>query len=135
MKASISFPELQSILLEKAQQNMSFAHVDEKTIRVTYPLNLGIIKKDISADLTLLDMEGSNMLVGVDAGMGTDTALGTILGLLRNKIPEGLIEKLPDRQLALHLDKIEQLKAVFDAIEVEDIRVLKEGIEVEGGLK
>jgi len=135
MKASISFPELQSILLEKAQQNMSFAHVDEKTIRVTYPLNLGIIKKDISADLTLLDMEGSNMLVGVDAGMGTDTALGTILGLLRNKIPEGLIEKLPDRQLALHLDKIEQLKAVFDAIEVEDIHVLKEGIEVEGGLK
>jgi hypothetical protein len=135
MKASISFPELQSILLEKAQQNMSFAHVDEKTIRVTYPLNLGIIKKDISADLTLLDMEGSNMLVGVDAGMGTDTALGTILGLLRNKIPEGLIEKLPDRQLALHLDKIEQLKAVFDAIEVEDIHVLKEGIEMEGGLK
>ena len=135
MKASISFPELQSILLEKAQQNMSFAHVDEKTIRVTYPLNLGIIKKDISADLTLLDMEGSNMLVGVDAGMGTDTALGTILGLLRNKIPEGLIEKLPDRQLALHLDKIEQLKAVFDAIEVEDIHVLMEGIEVEGGLK
>lgn len=135
MKASISFPEIQSILLEKAQQNISFAHVDEKTIRVTYPLNLGILKKDISADLTLLDLEGSNMLVGVDAGMGTDTALGSILGLLHNKIPEGLIEKLPDRQLALHLDKIEQLKAVFDAIEVEDVHVLKEGIEVEGGLK
>ena len=135
MKASISFPELQSILLEKAQQNITFAHVDDKTIRVTYPLNLGIIKKDISADVTLLDMDGSDLVLGVDAGMGTDTALGSILALLRNKIPEGMIEKLPDRQLALHLDKVEQLKSVFDAIQVEDVHFLREGIEVEGGLK
>ena len=135
MKASISFPELQSILQEKAEQNISFAFVDDKTIRVTYPLELGIIKKDISANLSIIDMEGSNLLVGVDAGFGTDTALGTILSLLKNKIPEGLIEKRPDRQLMLHLDQIEQVKTVFDAIQVDDIHVLTNGLEVEGGLK
>ena len=135
MKASISFPELQSILQEKTDQNISFAFVDEKTINVTYPLNLGIIKKNISADLTIVEMEGSNLLVKVDAGRGTDTLLGTALSLLKNKIPEGLIEKQSEGMLLLRLGQIEQVKTVFDAIQVDDIHVLGDGLEVEGGLK
>lgn len=136
MKASISFPELQSILQEKIEQNIGFSFVDDKTVKVTYPLNIGgIIKKDISADLTILEMVGSDLLVKLDAGMGTDTLMNTVLSILHNKIPEGLIEKRPDRQLMLHLGSIEQVKTVFDAIKVDDIHVLTEGLEVEGGLK
>ena len=135
MKASISFPELQEILQEKTDQNISFSFVDEKTISVTYPLNLGIIKKNISADLTIVEMEGSDLLVKVDAGRGTDTLLGTALSLLKNKIPEGLIEKQSEGMLLLHLGQIEQVKTVFDAIHVDDIHVLDDGLEVEGGLK
>ena len=135
MKASISFPELQTILQEKTEQNISFAFVDEKTVNVTYPLNLGIIKKNLSADLTIVDMEGSNLLVKVDAGRGTDTLLGTALSLLKNKIPEGLIEKQPEGMLLLHLGQIEQVKTVFDAIQVDDIHVLSDALEVEGGMK
>jgi hypothetical protein len=135
MKASISFPELQSILQEKTEQNISFAFVDPKTIRVTYPLNLGFMKKDISANLTILEMVGSDLLVKLDAGMGTDTLMSTVLSLLHNKLPAGLIEKCPDRQLMLHLGQIEQVKTVFDAIQVDDIHVLDSGLELEGGLK
>ena len=135
MKASISFPELQTILQEKTEQNISFAFVDEKTVNVTYPLNLGIIKKNLSADLTIVDLDGSNLLVKVDAGRGTDTLLGTALSLLKNKIPEGLIEKQPEGMLLLHLGQIEQVKTVFDAIQVDDIHVLSDALEVEGGLK
>ncbi len=135
MKASISFPELQSILLEKTEQNIGFSYVDYRTVRVTYPLNLDIIKKDVAADLSIVEMKGSDLLVKVDAGRGTDTLLGTALGLLKNKIPEGLIEKRPEGLLMLHLGSIEQVKTVFDAIQVDDINVLEDGLEVEGGLK
>jgi len=135
MKASISFPELQNILQEKTEQNIGFDYVDDKTIKVTYPLNLGIIKKDISAELTIIEIIGSDLLVKLDAGMGTDTLMNTVLSLLHNKIPEGLIEKRPDRHLMLHLSSIEQVKPVFDAIQVDDIHVLNDGLEVEGGLK
>ena len=135
MKASISFPELQNILQEKTEQNIGFEYVDNKTIKITYPLNLGIIKKDISAELTIIEIIGSDLLVKLDAGMGTDTLMNTVLSLLHNKIPEGLIEKRPDRHLLLHLGSIEQVKTVFDAIQVDDIYVLNDGLEVEGGLK
>ena len=135
MKASISFPELQNILQEKTEQNIGFEYVDNKTIKITYPLNLGIIKKDISAELTIIEIIGSDLLVKLDAGMGTDTLMNTVLSLLHNKIPEGLIEKRPDRHLMLHLGSFEQVKSVFDAIQVDDIYVLNDGLEVEGGLK
>ena len=135
MKASISFPELQNILKEKTEQNIGFAFVDDKTVKVTYPLNLGFMKKDISANLSILEMVGSDLLVKLDAGMGTDTLMSTVLSLLHNKLPAGLIEKCPDRQLMLHLGQIEQVKTVFDAIQVDDIHVLDSGLEVEGGLK
>ena len=135
MKASISFPELQNILQEKTEQNIGFEYVDNKTIKITYPLNQGIIKKDISAELTIIEIIGSDLLVKLDAGMGTDTLMNTVLSLLHNKIPEGLIEKRPDRHLMLHLGSIEQVKSVFDAIQVDDIYVLNDGLEVEGGLK
>lgn len=135
MKASISFPELQTILQEKTDQNISFAFVDNKTIRVTYPIDLRIFKKDISTNLIIKDLVGSDLLVQLSAGMGTDTLLNTVLSLLHNKIPEGLIEKRPDSHLMIHLGQIEQMKSVFDTISVKEIRVLTDGLEVEGGLK
>jgi hypothetical protein len=136
MRASISFPELQSLIAEKANQNIGFSFLDPKTVRVTYPLNLmGFIKKDISANLTFIELVGSDLLVSVDAGFGTDKLLTTILSLLKDKIPAGLIEKRPESRLLLHLDQIEQLKTVFDAINVTDFHVLNDGLEVEGSLK
>jgi hypothetical protein len=135
MKASISFPELQSLIADIANQNIGFSFLDSKTVRVTYPLNLGFIKKDISANLTFIELVGSDLLVSVDAGFGTDTMLTTILGLLKGKIPEGLVEKRPDSRLLLHLDQIEQVKTVFDSINVTDLHVLNDGLEVEGALK
>ena len=135
MKASISFPELQDLIVEKAKQPISFAFVDNKTVRVTYPLNLGFIKKDISANLIIKELIGSDLMVQLSAGMGTDTLLTTVLSLLKDKIPAGLIEKRPDSHLMLHLGELEQVKSVFEKIEVSDLHVLNDGLEVEGKLK
>ena len=135
MKASISFSELQGLVKEKADQTIAFSYVDGKTLRVTYPLSIGFIKKDISANLIIKEMTGSNLLLQLSAGPGTDMLLTTILNLVKNKIPEGLVEKCPDSHVLLHLDQVEQLKPVFEKIKVDDINILGDGLEVEGELK
>ena len=134
MKASISFPELQNIIAEKAQQNIGLSFVDERTVKVTYPLNLGFLKKDISANLVIKEMTGSDLLLQFAAGMATDTLLNTVLSLFQNKIPQGLIEKRPDSHLLLHLGSIEQLQPVFEKIKVNGISVVANGLEVDGAL-
>lgn len=135
MKASITFPELSNILLEKAGQNISFARVNEKTIHVTYPLDLGIFKKDLSADLIVEELRGSDLLVQVSGGKGIETLIGTALSLLKNKIPEGLLEKQDNNYFLIHLGTIEQVKSVFDALTVNDFQVIEDGLQVEGALK
>ncbi len=135
MKASISFPEIENLLTEKTQQTMAFAFVNDKTVKVSYPLNLGFIKKDISANLIIKELMGSDLLLQLDAGFGSDTMLTTVLGLLKGKVPEGLIEKRPDSHLLLHLGQIEQVQSVFEKVDVTDLHVLTEGLEVEGALK
>lgn len=135
MKASISFPELQNLIAEKAKQQIGLSFVDGKTLRVTYPLNLGFIKKDISANLLIKELTGSDLLLQLDAGLGSDTMLTTVLSLLRDKLPEGLIEKRPESQLLIHLGQIENVKTVFEKVDVTDLHVLNEGLEVEGALK
>ena len=135
MKASISFPELQNLLLEKTQQPISFAFVDDKTVRVSYTLNLGFFKKDISTNLIVKDLVGSDLLVQLSAGLGTEKLLTTALNLVRGRIPDGLMEQRPDSHLLLHLGQIEQVKSVFEKIDVRDLHVLNEGFEVEGVLK
>jgi hypothetical protein len=135
MKASISFPELQNLIAEKAKQQIGLSFVDGKTLRVTYPLDLGFIKKDISANLLIKELTGSDLLLQLDAGLGSDTMLTTVLSLLRDKLPEGLIEKRPESQLLIHLGQIENVKTVFEKVDVTDLHVLNEGLEVEGSLK
>ena len=135
MKASISFPELQDILLEKAEQNISFSSVDEKTIQVTDPLDLGIIKKNLTVDLIIEELRDSDLLVQVSAGKGTEILLNTALSVLKNKIPEGLLEKQDNNYFLIHLGSIEQIKPVFDAITVSDFKVIGDGLQVEGALK
>lgn len=135
MKASLSFSELQDLITEKTKQPISFSFVDDKTVRVTYALNLGFIKKDISANLIIKELIGSDLLLQITAGMGTDTLIATALNLLKGKIPSSLIEKRPDSHLLLHLDQIEQVKAVIEKIDVTNLHVLSEGLEVEGCLR
>lgn len=135
MKASISFLELQNLIAENAKQAISFSYVDEKTFRVTYPLDLGFFKKDISADLIIKELTDGDLLMQLSAGLGSDKMLTTVLSLFKNKIPEGLIEKLPDSHLLLHLGEIEKMKSLFEKVDIRNLHVISEGLEVEGLLK
>lgn len=135
MKASISFPELQDILAENTKQPISLAFIDDKTIHASANLSLGFIKKIVDVNLRILDITGSDLLVCYSGGFGMDTLVSMALNLVKDKIPAGLIENRGNSQLMFHLGQIEQVKSVFDKIDVRDISVLTDGIQVEGKLK
>ncbi len=135
MKASISFPELQDILAESSKQKINLDFVDDKTFHVSTCLSLGFIKKNVDVNLRILDLTGSDLLVCYDGGLGMGTLVGAALNFLKEKIPAGLIENRDNCQLMFHLGQIEQVKGVFDKIDVRDISVLADGIQVEGKLR
>ena len=135
MKASVSYQELQKLVVEQTQKPISFEFVDNKTIKVLYELDLGIMKKKIGVDLKVLEVMGSDLKVQYAAGFGMDGVVGMALGMVRDKIPEGLLEEQPDRVLLLHLGKVDKLKPVFEHIDVKDVNMLAEALEVVGDFK
>ena len=135
MKASVSYQELQKLVVEQTQKPISFEFVDNKTIKVLYELDLGIMKKKIGVDLKVLEVMGSDLKVQYAAGFGMDGVVGMALGMVRDKIPEGLLEEQPDRVLLLHLGKVDKLTPVFEHIDVKDVNMLAEALEVVGDFK
>ncbi len=135
MKASISYQELQRLVTEQTKQPISFDFVDNKTVKVLYELNLGLIKKKISVDLKVLDIMGSDLRVKYSGGFGMDGLVKMALNMANDKIPTGLLEEQPDHVLLVHLDKIDKIKPVFERIDVKDINMLAEALEVIGDFK
>jgi len=135
MKASVSYNELQKLVTEQTNQPIGFEFVNQKTVKVLYDLNLGIMKKKIDADFKILDIVGSDLKVQYSAGFGMDGMVSMALNMIRDKIPAGLLEEQPDHVLLLHLDKIDKIKPVFERIEVKDINMLAEALELVGDFK
>lgn len=135
MKASVSYQELQKLVTEQTKQPISFEFVDQKTIKVLYEINLGIMKKKIGIDLKVLDIIGTDLRVKYSTGFGMDGLVGMVLGMVRDKIPEGLLEEQPDHVLLLHLDKIDKIRPVFERVDVKDINMLAEALELVGDFK
>lgn len=135
MKASVSYQELQKLVAEQTRQPISFEFVDNKTMKVLYEINLGIMKKKVGIDLMVLDIVGTDLRVQYSAGFGMDGVVGMALNMVRDKIPAGLLEEQPERVLMIHLDKIDKVKPVFERIDVKDIHMLAEALEVVGDFK
>lgn len=135
MKASVSYQELQKLVTEQTKQPISFEFVDQKTIKVLYEINLCIMKKKIGIDLKVLDIIGTDLRVKYSTGFGMDGMVGMVLGMVRDKIPEGLLEEQPDHVLLLHLDKIDKIRPVFERVDVKDINMLAEALELVGDFK
>lgn len=135
MKASVSYQELQRLITEKTHQPISFEFVDNKTIKVLYELNLGIIKKNIGINLKVLDIVGYDLRMQYSTDFGIDGVFGMALGMVKDKVPQGLLEEQPKNVLLVHLDKIDKIKPVFERIDVKDINMQSEALEVIGDFK
>ena len=135
MKASVSYQELQRLVTENTKQPISFEMVDNKTIKVLYELNLGIMKRKVGVDLKLLDIVGTDLRMQYATGFGMDGIVGMALNMFKDKIPAGLVEERPDHVLLLHLGTIDKIKPVFDRIDVKDLNMLADALEVVGDFK
>ena len=131
MKATVSYQELERLVTEQTKQPIRFDFIDNKTIKVSYPINLGFMKKDLGINLRVLDILGTDLRVRYFTGYGMDNLVGMALNMVRSRIPEGLMEEYPDQVLLVHLEKLDRLKPFFERFEMRDLRMTEEEVVVE----
>ena len=131
MKASISFREIEDLLANKIKKgNLLLSCIDGQTIGATYRLLF-----PITIELRIKQITNTDLYLDYGGGIGAPTVIKGLLQMVKSQPNLGFIESLNDNGVVLHLDQIEQMRQVLDAIEIQDLCVKEEGIEAEGKLK
>ena len=141
MQVKIEFSELQSLVRARTGREIVLSAVDGRTVKVEgkvevkVPL-LGKIEKNIGMNVSVEQIEGNDVRLIYDGGMGTDMLVGALLTFLASD-PEAakMMEKTPGNGIVVHLDEIKEARKVLEVVELTDIVVQDNAVDIEGELK
>ena len=116
MRLQLSFKELEAFLMKKYDQEVKLGFVDEKTISVTKK----VVIKDATINISVDQVAGNDISLSYQAGFGIEWIIKGALMWFKESIKD-FVEELEDNKLLIHLDKIDQIDAMMDRIEILDI--------------
>lgn len=140
MNIQIAFSEIQEIIEKKTGKEISLSMVNKNTIRASYTLSvkvpmLGLIDKNVNLDVTINKIDGTDINMTYDCGLGMSLIIGGALKLLKEDPRLNFIEVGDSKQLRLKLGEIENIRNVFEKVAVQSIGVVETGIETVCKLK
>lgn len=139
MQVKIEFYELQSLVRQKTGREIVLSAVDGRTVRVEAKVKvplLGEMEKNIGMNVSVEQIEGNDVRLKYDGGIGTDMLVGALLTFLASD-PEAakMMEKTPGNGIVVHLDEIKEARKVLEVVELTDIVVQDNAVDIEGELK
>ena len=141
MQVKIEYNELQSLVRARTGREIVLSAVDGQTVKVEAKVEvkvplLGKIEKNIGMNVSVEQIEGNDVRLKYDGGMGTDMLVGALLTFLASD-PEAakMMEKTPGNGIVVHLDEIKEARKVLEVVELTDIVVQDNAVDIEGELK
>lgn len=140
MKVLISFSEIQEIINKKIGKDVTLSRVDDKTINASCTIViripvLGRIKKDITLDVSIEEIIGTDVHMTYNCGMAFGMMIAGALSFIKEDPRLSFVEIGDSRQITLKLDKMEKVKSVFDKVEIQSVNVTDSGVEAVCKLK
>ena len=136
MKATIEYSEIQSFVKSKTGREIGLSVIDERTVKAEAKVNvkvpfLGEIEKSIGVNVSVEKIEGNDVHLKYDGGMGTDMVIGGLLSFLSSTPAMKVVEKTPGNGIVMHLNEVEEARKVLDIVALTNIEFQKNGVTVE----
>ena len=140
MNAIIYYHEIQSLVKSKTGRDISLAAIDERTVKAEAKVSvkvpfLGEIEKSIGVNVSVEKIEGNDIWLKYDGGMGTDMIIGGLLTFLSSSPALKLMGKTQGNGIVVHLDEVEEARKVLDLVELTGIAFNDNAVDIEGKLK
>lgn len=140
MKTTIEYSEIQSLIKSKTGREIGLSAVNERTVKAEAKVNvkvlfLGEIEKSIGVNVSVEKIEGNDVHLQYDGGMGTDMIIGGLLTFLSSSPALKLMGKTQGNGIVVHLDEVEEARKVLDLVELTDIVFMNDAVAVEGKFK
>ena len=137
MQATIEYSEIQSLVKSKTGREIGLSAIDERTVKAESKVNvkvpfLGKIEKSVGVNVSVEKIEGNDVHLKYEGGMGTDMIIGGLLSFLSSTPAMKVVEKTQGNGIVVHLDEVEEARKVLDLVELTGIMFQEKGVTVEG---
>ena len=140
MNITIRFQEIQSLVKSKTGREIVLSAIDEQTVKAEAKVSvkvpfLGERKKSIGVNVSVEKIEGNNVHLKYEGGMGTDMIIGGLLTFLSSTPAMKMVEKTQGNGIVVHLNEIKEAQKVLEIIELTDIVFQDNAMNVEGRIR
>lgn len=140
MNIILDYQEVQSLVRQKTGREIALSAINERTVkaetkvRVKVPF-LGEIEKSVGVNVSVEKIEGNDVHLKYDGGMGTDMIIGGLLSFSSSTPAMKVVEKTQGNGIVVHLDEVEEARKVLDLVELTGIAFNDNAVDIEGKLK
>ena len=140
MQVKFEYSEIQSLIKAKTGREISLSTIDEQTVKAEAKLSvkvpfLGKIEKSIGVNVSVEKIEGNDIWLKYDGGMGTDMIIGGLLSFLSSTAAMKMVEKTQGNGIVVHLYEVEEARKALDVVELTNIVFQEKGVTVEGRIR
>ena len=137
MQVKFEYSEIQSLVKSKTGREIGLSAIDERTAKAEVKVNvkvpfLGKIEKSVGVNVSVEKIEGNDVHLKYEGGMGTDIIIGGLLSFLSSTPAMKVVEKTQGNGIVVHLDEVEEARKVLDLVELTGIMFQEKGVTVEG---
>lgn len=140
MQVTIEYSEIHALVKSKTGRDIGLSAINERTIKaeakasVKVPF-LGKIEKSVGVNVSVEKIEGNDVHLKYDGGMGTDMIVGGLLSFLSSTPAMKVVEKTPGNGIVVHLNEVEEARKVLDIVKLSNIVFQENGVAVEGKIR
>ena len=140
MKATIEYSEIQSFVKVKTGREIGLSAIDDRTVKAEAKVSvkvpfLGEIEKSIGVNVSVEKIEGNDVHLKYEDGMGTDMIIGGLLTFLSSSPAMKMVEKTQGNGIVVHLYEVEEARKALDVVELTNIVFQEKGVTVEGRIR
>ena len=140
MQVKFEYSEIQSFIKAKTGREIVLSAIDEQTVKAEAKVSvkvpfLGEIEKSIGVNVSVEKIEGNDIWLKYDGGMGTDMIIGGLLSFLSSTAAMKMVEKTQGNGIVVHLYEVEEARKALDVVELTNIVFQEKGVTVEGRIR
>lgn len=140
MKILIDFSEIQSLVKSKIGRKLALSVMNERTVKAETKVSvkvpfLGEIEKSIGVNVSVEKIEGTDIYIKYESGMGTDMIISGLFTFLSSSPAMKMAEKMRGNGIIVHLSEIKETHKVLEKVDLTGIRFGNDSIVIEGQFK
>ena len=137
MQVKFEYSEIQTLIKAKTGREIVLSAIDEQTVKAEAKVSvkvpfLGEIEKSIGVNVSVERIEGNDIWLKYDGGLGTDMIIGGLLTFLSSTPAMKMVEKTQGNGIVVHLYEVEKARKVLDIVELTNIEFHENGVAIEG---